>query len=135
MGVARGRSGALPTEVIDQHPCDKTERKMKLYFCLLAVFLSIVGRAEVPDVVITTLMSANGHATVAGRLQSKPEGPVGISVRNGNIVYSTITDSEGRWGIVIRHLSTQVAASSWNLSNSLERGTEVSADSMVSLRE
>lgn len=84
--------------------------------------------ADIPEAVITTLSSANGHATVAGRLASKPSAPVGITVRNGNLVYSTLTDSEGRWGIVIRHLAVNVTVQAWSFSNGAERGPEVSVD-------
>jgi len=87
--------------------------------CLVTAF------AEVPDVVVTTMTSANGHATIAGRLASKPGVPVGISVRNGNIMYSTISDPEGRWGIVIRHLSTNVSVNSWSLTVPEEKGAVV----------
>lgn len=98
---------------------------MKLFFVLVATVSTLSVFASVPDVVITTLSSANGHATVGGRLTAKPDGPVGISVRNGNIMYSTITDAEGRWAIVIRHLSTQVFATSWSLTTPSDRGNEV----------
>lgn len=101
---------------------------MKHFLILFAVCFSSLGvSAQVPDVVITTLASANGHATVAGRLTSKPSGPVGISVRNGNIMYSTLTDAEGRWGIVIRHLAVNVSVQSWSLTSPDERSTEVVA--------
>lgn len=98
---------------------------MKQLFILAAAISTIAGYASVPDVVITTTSTANGHATIGGRLAAKPDGPVGISVRNGNILYSTISDAEGRWAIVIRHLSTQVFATSWNLAAPSDRGNEV----------
>lgn len=102
---------------------------MKNYYIPTVVFLlSSLANAMVPDVVITTLISTNGHATVAGRLTSKPQAPVGISVRNGNLMYSTLTDGEGRWGIVIRHQSIQVEVTSWSLANAEERGREVTAN-------
>jgi len=96
---------------------------------IIGAFLGI-GRAwaSVPDVVITTLSSYNGHATVAGRLVSKPEAPVGISVRNGNLMYSTLTDGEGRWGIVIRHQAVNVTVQSWSLLNPADRAAEVGRD-------
>lgn len=106
---------------------------MKNLFFFLSIVASAFSYAEVPDVVITTLSSANGHATVGGRLAAKPDGPVGISVRNGNIMYSTISDAEGRWAIVIRHLSTQVFASSWSLTSPSERSAEVVALTNASL--
>jgi hypothetical protein len=101
---------------------------MKRYLALASIYFSIIATADVPNVVITTLTSANGHGTVAGHLESKPQGSVGVSVRNGNVIYSTIADSDGRWGIVIRHLSTQVTVSSWSLASSTERGKEIVAE-------
>ena len=97
------------------------------------LLLSGIALADVPDVVITTLSSANSYATVAGRLVTKPESPVGVSVRNGNLVYSTLTDSEGLWGIVIRHISNQVSVSSWNLTNGAERGKEITLEIKAAL--
>ena len=100
---------------------------MRMYFFIMVALTSTIGtlRADVPEVVITTTLSANGHATIAGRLASMPKGPVGISVRNGNLSYSTVTDPEGRWGIVIRHQSTQVTANSWNLTDPTDEGKTV----------
>jgi len=89
-----------------------------------AIFLSTLAQAGVPDVTITTLMASGGYATLAGKLVSQPEMPVGISVQNGNISYSTVTDAEGRWGIVVRHQSTKVNVSSWNLTNPTDRSTQ-----------
>lgn len=97
---------------------------MRWKFIALVAGVSLNAFANVPDVEITTLMSANSHATIAGRLKSKPQGPVGISVRNGNVMYSTVTDLEGRWGIVVRHLSVDVFVTSWSLTNS-DRGNEL----------
>ena len=100
---------------------------MKRNLFILVAITSTMGilRADVPEVVITTMLSANGHATIAGRLASKPKGPVGISVRNGNLSYSTVTDPEGRWGIVIRHQSTQVTANSWSLTDPTDQASPV----------
>lgn len=104
----------------------RTERRRAafLFFSTLAfpVF------ADVPDTIITHMSSASGHATIAGKLVSKPDVPVGISIRNGSIAYSTVTDPEGRWGIVIRHQAVTVTVTSWSLQNSSERGKEVIAN-------
>lgn len=96
----------------------------RIFYCALLASAQI-ALADVPEVIITTLSSSGGHATVAGRLASKPERPVGISVRNGNLMYSTLTDAEGRWGIVIRHLAVNVSVESWSLLNSGEKSATV----------
>ena len=64
--------------------------------------------ASIPEVVITFMDSYNGHAPVAGKLTARPEAPLGVTVRNGDIAYATVTDVEGRWGIVIRHRSVNL---------------------------
>lgn len=102
------------------------------YVLQLALFATVSSFAQVPEPVITTMTSSSGHATIAGRLNSKPEAPVGISVRNGNLIYSTITDLEGRWGIVIRHQSVNVSVESWNFNNPLERSEELKREIHIS---
>lgn len=104
---------------------------MKKLFTISLVAVASLSFAGVPDVVITTLSSANGYATVAGRLTSKPQTPVGITVRNGNLMYSTTSDPEGRWGIVIKHQSTQVTVTSWSFTNSEDRGNDVVVDAFL----
>lgn len=81
--------------------------------------------AQVPDPTITTMISLNGYATIAGRLVAKADGPVGISVRNGNLMYSTLTDAEGRWGIVIRHAAVNVTVQSWDMKNPIDRSNDL----------
>lgn len=84
-------------------------------------FISVMALSQVPEPVITDMSSAHSHATIAGRLNSKPTTPVGVSVQNGGIMYSTITDLEGRWAIVIRHRSVNVGVASWNLADAQDR--------------
>ncbi|MBI4405133.1 MAG: hypothetical protein HY537_13305 [Deltaproteobacteria bacterium] len=100
---------------------------MKKIIFLLAFCLCPVLFASLPDVVITVTSAYNGYATVAGRLTAKPEEPVGVTVRNGNIAYATVTDPDGRWSIVIRHISIHLTAQSFSLSRSSERGVPVKA--------
>lgn len=92
------------------------------------LLLSAVGThvlASVPpDVVITESSSYGGYGTIAGKLTSKPSSSVGVSVENGNIRYSTVTDEEGKWAIVIRHRSSKVQAYSWDLNIPADRSTE-----------
>lgn len=91
---------------------------------LLVLMLSALPAfSAVPDPIVTSKDSYNGYATVSGRLASKPDHPVGISVQNGNTMSSTITDPDGRWSIVFRHLSTQFSVASWELGSPSDRAT------------
>lgn len=91
---------------------------------IAGVFLGTLCMAGVPEPTITYKSTYNGHATIAGSLASKPTGPVGITVQNGSLIYSTITDAEGRWGIVIRHMSTNLSVQSWDLQNLKDKSEE-----------
>ena len=81
--------------------------------------------AAIPEPVITATDTYQGYATVAGRLNAKPESALGVSVRNGNVMYSTVTDSEGRWAVVIRHRSTSVSVNAFELGKNSVQGNTV----------
>jgi|GEM_PF-2261961 len=98
---------------------------MTKMIALAVLFTGSLGFAQVPEPIITYKSTYNGHATIAGRLASKPSAPMGISVQNGSLIYSTITDAEGRWGIVIRHTSTSLTVQSWDLQNPSDRSEEI----------
>jgi len=97
---------------------------------LIFIFCSSVF-AAVPDPIVTGTDSYNGYATVSGRLNAKPDHPVGVSVRNGNTLSSTLTDSEGRWSIVFRHRSVQYTVTAWDLSSPSDR-SELTAELAIS---
>ncbi|NBX76916.1 MAG: hypothetical protein EBQ92_10215 [Proteobacteria bacterium] len=90
-----------------------------LLACLF--FVGAICFGSTPEPVITTAHSSGSFAVVAGVLSGKTDRAVGISVQNGNLMYSTLTDSQGRWGITIRHLSTSLAVTSWDLQNPSEK--------------
>lgn len=98
---------------------------------LLAFIFSTALFAVVPDPIITGTDSYNGYATVSGRLNAKPDRPVGISVRNGNTISSTVTDTEGRWSIVFRHRSVQYSVTAWDISSPSDRA-ETSGELAIS---
>lgn len=91
---------------------------------LTILFAGSLAIGQVPEPIITYKSTYNDHATIAGRLASKPSAPMGITVQNGSLIYSTITDAEGRWGIVIRHTSTSLTVQSWDLQNPSDRSEE-----------
>lgn len=97
---------------------------MKL-FILLSLLSFNAFTAELPEPVVTTAIANGTYAVVAGKLAAKPEHPIGVSVQNGVLMYSTITDAEGRWGLVIRTLSSGLKVNSFDLTRPAERSAEV----------
>lgn len=93
---------------------------MKNSLFLILIF-SASSFAAVPDPIVTGTDSYNGYATVSGRLNAKPDHPVGISIRNGNTLSSTLTDADGRWSIVFRHRSVQYTVAAWDLATPSDR--------------
>jgi hypothetical protein len=77
---------------------------MKYLLFSILLFLSPCFSAEP---VLDYKNSIGGIATVAGHVTPRGAGPFLISVGNGGLSYSTLTDSNGNWGIVFRHLSPQ----------------------------
>lgn len=101
---------------------------------ILTFFLS-VSCCFSAEPVLDYKNSLGGIATVAGHVNPKTSSPLLITVRNGGLSYSTVTDSMGHWGIVFRHLSTQFDVSvselgtqrvEATLSDSLETESSVS---------
>jgi hypothetical protein len=92
---------------------------------LALIFLGPLCFGSAPEPIITTARSSGSFAVVAGILSAKTNQPAGISIQNGNLMYSTLTDVEGRWGIVIRHLSTSLKVTSWDLQNPSEKSREI----------
>lgn len=97
---------------------------MKLLF-LISLMGVTVYASQIPEPVVTTANANGTFGIVAGRLAMKPERPVGVSVQNGNLITSTVTDAEGRWGIVIRVLSSGLKVNSYDLNQPNERSAEV----------
>lgn len=98
---------------------------MRIIITLTIILISCSLWAHVPEPIITVGDAQGSFAVVAGKLANRPERPVGISVLNGNIISSTITDAEGRWSLVIRHLSTQLSVTSWDLLNPESKSSPV----------
>lgn len=92
---------------------------------VITVLMAAHAFAHPPEPVVTTANANGTYGIVAGRLSTKPDRPVGVSVQNGNLMTSTITDPEGRWGLVIRVLSSGLKVQSFDLSSPSERSAEV----------
>lgn len=101
---------------------------MKMIFYFLVFGLGVTAQGKIPDPVITVGEVMGRLAVVAGRLSVVPERPVGISVTNGNIISSTLTDEKGRWSLVIRHLSHTVSVTAWDLMAPSDRSFEVKSN-------
>lgn len=82
---------------------------------LFFMIFGVTAFANVPDPIIMRTDTYNGYATVSGRLNAKPNHPVGITVRNGNTLSSTLTDADGTWSIVFRHRSVQFNVAAWDI--------------------
>src|SRR3954467_8171673 len=94
---------------------------MKHLFLVLFTIATFAS-AAVPDPVIGVLSQASSYVTIAGHLSEKPNGPVGISIKNGGIIYPTVSDPDGNWGAVVRMLTTHFEVASWSLTNANDRG-------------
>ena len=86
-------------------------------FLTLATCFAFAGE---PQVTITTKSTYNGYATVGGRVISATREPVGVSVDNGGIRYSTLADPSGSWAIVFRHASVNFTVRAWTLNRNEE---------------
>ena len=79
------------------------------------LFISSLAAAEVPEPKVDYASVYQGYATITGVLVSQPNDPVGITIKNGGLTYSTVTDAQGKWGLVIRLLSSNYSVASFDL--------------------
>ena len=77
--------------------------------------------ADVPQARVEFASAYKGYATIGGTLESAPAKSVGVSILNGGLKYSTITDSEGKWSIVIKHRGVDYSVETFALMNTRER--------------
>ena len=89
--------------------------------CGMLVSAQSVFAAGIPEPVVTVTTNYNGYATVGGKLASAPDGPVGVSVTNGNVKTNTVTDPEGRWSVVFQIRTTSFSVESWSLVKKTDR--------------
>lgn len=90
-------------------------------YLLVSLFFSFSCFSAEP--VIDYKNSLGGIATVAGHVIPKAGSTFLITITNGGLSYSTVTDTKGNWGIVFRHLSTQFDVSLTDLSTGRIRAT------------
>lgn len=88
--------------------------KINLFVLFCFNLLASVSYSSEPEVTITTKSSYNGFGIVAGKVISKDQGAVGVSLENGGIRYSTIADPAGSWAIVFRHSTINFTVRAWS---------------------
>ncbi len=99
---------------------------MKILGIIITLMVATLSFAGIPEPVVTYSSVYQGYATIAGKLATTPVGPVGISVENGGLKYATVSDSQGRWGIVIRYLGTTFSVNSFSLVQPSDVSAEIS---------
>lgn len=77
--------------------------------------------ADVPELVLKYKNSYGGYATFAGKLGTKPAEPIGVTVDNAGLKFSTITDKEGNWAITFRQHAVTSDITAWSFSRPDER--------------
>lgn len=91
-----------------------------------SILFSSMAEASTPAPVVTISTNYNGYATVGGKLAEVPTGPVGISVTNGNVKSSTITDPQGKWSMVFEIRASSYTVESWSLFNAADHSVKKS---------
>jgi hypothetical protein len=94
-------------------------------FILASLLLGSLSFGQLPEPIVTSASTLGGLAFIAGKLSEKADKPMGISVLNGNVLSSTLTDPDGYWAIVIRLLSTKYSVQSWELQTPSERSAKI----------
>ena len=101
---------------------------MKSFVIPLLMTVGLSTFAAVPEPVLDYKNSYNGYGTFAGRLSAKPAEALGITVDNGGIKFSTITDKQGNWAITFRQRVIYSDITAWSLSGSNETSSVVRAE-------
>ena len=97
----------------------------KIYTFAFAMIVSTTALSETPEPKVEFADVYQTHATVAGRLASKPVTPVGVTIENGGVKYSTLTDADGNWGVVFKYRSPRYYVSSFDLSESSKKSSVI----------
>jgi hypothetical protein len=97
----------------------------KNFVAALIMTQSAVALAEIPKPIVEFVDVYQTHATVAGRLNSKPTAPMGVTVENGGVKYSTLTDADGYWGIVFKYRSPRYLVRVFGLTDNANKSQEL----------
>lgn len=91
---------------------------------LTLTFVSTLVMAD--NVSITHKDSYNGFATAGGKIIAENLSvPYIVTVKNGGLSYSTVTDEMGNWTVVFRHRSTQFEVSAKPISNTRDNNQSI----------
>ena len=96
-----------------------------IFIVLTFLSFSAAAFAELPDAKVEYGNVYQSHATLAGRLTIRPAEPLGVTIENGGLKYSTITDAEGNWGLVFKYRSGNYTINTFELQNPGSKGSDV----------
>ena len=102
---------------------------MKQFLIIGLSLFSFSALADVPQPVVEFASAVGGYATISGRLDSTSRDPIGVTVEMGGLKYTTISDPNGKWSVVVKYRSTNYTVNSFNLMNSNER-SEIHAEKL-----
>ena len=88
---------------------------------LTMAMLSLPAMGQSPKPTIEHASAYGGYATINGGLETPATDPVGVTVKIGGLRYSTVSGPDGKWGLVIRHVSTNYSVESFSLTDNKER--------------
>jgi hypothetical protein len=97
----------------------------KIIFIASILTISTAATAEVPEAKVEYTNVYQSHATMAGKLTSRPVEPVGVTVENGGLKYSTITDGDGAWGLVFKYRSSNYTVTTFELKDATSKSPEL----------
>ena len=96
--------------------------KLLITSCMMA--FSLTALADVPKPKIEFASAYNGYATISGSLESTPTEPVGVTVQMSGFKYSTLTDSSGKWSVVIKYTSINYSVESFSFLSPNDKSEE-----------
>lgn len=97
---------------------------MKLLLTMCMMTFSLPALADVPRPRIEFASAYNGYATISGSLESAPTEPAGVTIQMSGFKYSTLTDSNGKWSVVIKYTSVNYSVESFSFLNPNDKSEE-----------
>ena len=84
--------------------------KLGLLPVIVTCFWGLILGAE--EITTTVRESSNGYLTLSGSVNSEnSDGPFLVTLENGGLPYTTLTDGNGRWSLVIQARSQHYSVS------------------------